>query len=127
MRNGNKRISKRSLPRRIPWIVGSENDLDDSNFVTKVVKEKNENIFAEARKKELKGLVNRGTFEIVESDIVPPGTRVYGTRWVDALKTVEGKTFEKSRLVAQNYNDLGAASILTKSPTVTRMGIRLAV
>lgn len=54
------------------------------------------------------------------------GTRIFTTRWIDALKTVDGKTYEKSRIVARNFNDKEAASVFTRAPPVTRMGLRVA-
>ena len=83
--------------------------------------------FRESRITELNGLINRKTFEVVKRDSVPPDARIYGTRWVDCIKTVNGKKIDKSRLVAQNYRDHGATSICTKSPTVSRMGQRVAI
>ena len=83
--------------------------------------------FIESRKSELRGLNKRNTFKIVNASSVPKGTRVYGTRWVDAIKMVDGKEVEKSRLVAQNVRDKGAAAIPTRSPTVSRMGQRMLV
>lgn len=54
--------------------------------------------------------------------------RIYGTRWVDTLKTNEdGSTKEISRLVAQNYREIFSREIPTKSPTISRFGQRLAL
>ena len=83
--------------------------------------------FVSSRNAELQGLKNRGTFDLIDRAAVPIGTRIYGTRWVDTIKVIEGKEIEKSRLVAQNYRDKCATSISTKSPTVSRMGQRIAV
>ncbi len=54
------------------------------------------------------------------------GTRIYGTKWVDALKTGNEGTIEKSSIAAQNYRDARAATIATKSPKVSRLGLRVA-
>ncbi|CDF37987.1 unnamed protein product [Chondrus crispus] len=43
------------------------------------------------------------------------------------LEVTYGSIAEKSRLVAQNYKDKGASSIATKSPTISRMGQRVAM
>lgn len=84
--------------------------------------------FSKSRMTELQGLEERQTFEVVKLSSVPKGTRIYGSRWVDTLKTLEdGSIAEKSRLVAQNYKDKGASSIATKSPTISRMGQRVAM
>lgn len=66
-------------------------------------------------------------FEIVPLSSVSKGKRVYGTRWVDVVKSANGKTFEKSRLVAQNYRDRDAITIPTRSPTISIFGERIAV
>ena len=81
--------------------------------------------FEESRTKEIRGLLKRGTFQIVHRDSVPNGERIYGTKWVDVIKQVDGKSVPKSRLVAQNYCDEGALEISTRSPTISRTGQRL--
>ena len=84
--------------------------------------------FKESRERELQRLSDMGVFEIVSRHSVPPHTRIYGTRWVDSFKTTQdGSKVSKSRLVAQNYRDKGAISILTKTPTISRLGQRIAV
>lgn len=71
-------------------------------FSTVVMKPDEKHTFIESRSKELTGLMGKGIFEILDRKSVPKEHRIFGTRWVDALKTVDGKTFEKSRLIAQN-------------------------
>lgn len=41
---------------------------------------------SDSRRKEIEGLLGNSVFEIVRSAIVTPGTRIYGTRWVDTIK-----------------------------------------
>ena len=108
-------------------LFSEQDDNATYSFATIVMKPSNKHTFKESRKKELKGLMDRNIFSIVDRSSVPKGTRIFGTRWVDALKTVDGKTFEKSRIVARNFRDKGAASVATKAPTVTRLGLRLAL
>lgn len=84
-------------------------------------------IFIQSRQVELKGLEERETFKVVKISSVPRGTRIYGSRWVDTIKSTNGKLVEKSRLVAQNYRDKGASFIATRSPTISRMGHRVTV
>lgn len=67
--------------------------------------------FSSSRRSELSGLQARGTFEIVPMSSVPPRTRIYGSRWVDTVKEVNGMTVKKSRLVAQNFRDKGATEL----------------
>lgn len=82
-------------------------------------------LFSESRKKEWLGLLENGTFKIVKRSNVPKGTRIYGCRFVDSVKTVRGEQFDKSRLVAQNFMDLAALFIATKSPTISKLGQRI--
>jgi len=79
-----------------------------------------------ARTKEIAGLLRRGTFEIVPIADVPARTRIYKLKFVDTEKVGPNQErYIKSRLVAQNYRDAGAATIPTRSPTVTRWAQRL--
>lgn len=84
-------------------------------------KPSSEHSFISSRLSEIQGLKNRGAFDVVDREAVPAGTGIYGTRWIDMVKTVERNEIEKSRLVAQNYCDKGATSISTRPPTVSRM------
>ena len=78
-----------------------------------------------SRKEELEGLLRRGVFEIVDVESVPEGERIYGTKFVDEMrKDIHGNEYEKSRLVAQNFRDIAATQLLTKSPTISRMAQR---
>jgi hypothetical protein len=81
--------------------------------------------FSEARRQEICGLLERGTFDFIKRSEV--NSRIFGTKWVDKEKDVAGVLKLKSRLVAQNFRDAGAASIATKAPTVSRFGLRIAV
>lgn len=83
--------------------------------------------FTDSRRTELRELIKREVFKVVPRKQVPNGTRIYGTRWVDSIKTVDGKTVQKSRIVAQNFRDSGAVSISTRSPTVSRFAQRVAI
>ena len=84
-------------------------------------------LFKEARRTELEGLLERQIFRVLKKQDIPKHVRVYGSRFVDVFKTVDDSTSLKSRLVAQNYKDFGAAKISTKSPTISRAAQRLAV
>ena len=81
--------------------------------------------FAASRKAELDGLLKNETFKVVKRSSVLPGTRIYGSRFIDAFKTVDGTTKQKSRLVAHNYLDEQASVISTKSPTIQRCSQRI--
>ena len=54
--------------------------------------------FIESRKKEWEGLQKNETFKILKRSQVPSGARINGLRFIDAEKTVDGKSFKKSRL-----------------------------
>jgi hypothetical protein len=73
------------------------------------------------------GLMASNMFKVVAKSDVPSRTRIYNTRWVDAVKNTSNEITEKQRLVAQNYRDQGAASMPTKAPTVSRVAQRIAV
>jgi hypothetical protein len=83
--------------------------------------------FDDSRRSEIDGLMQRGVFRIVPRSEVVPETRIYRTKWVDSYKTVNGQRVQKSRLVAQNFNDKGAADIPTRSPTVSRVAQRFII
>lgn len=83
--------------------------------------------FEKARKEEIKGLLDNGTFEIVKKSSVEKGARIYGTRFVDAVKTVNNVEKLRSRLVAKNYDDNASTLISTKAPTVQRVSQRIAL
>jgi hypothetical protein len=70
-----------------------------------------------SRQKELNGLLEKGVFEIMNSEDLPAGARIFGSRFVDQIKN-EGteKAFEKSRLVVQAFNDSEKQEILTQGP-----------
>jgi hypothetical protein len=59
-------------------------------------------------------------------DKIPEDMRVFNSRFVDKVKYAgTARAFEKSRLVIQAYNDAGKEEILTKSPTVQRISVRI--
>ena len=72
-------------------------------------------------------MINDGTFIPVKASTLEPNTRIFGSRFVDELKKVGDDLRKKSRLIAQNYADEGAATIPTKAPTVQRFSQRIAL
>jgi hypothetical protein len=81
--------------------------------------------FKESRMKELKELMARNTFKILKR-LEAKGSRIYGTRFVDALKnTGKGSEFAKSRLDIQAFNDREKEGIPTRAPTIQRVSQRL--
>jgi Reverse transcriptase (RNA-dependent DNA polymerase) len=83
-------------------------------------------IFTASRQAEIHGLLERGVFEFIDHDQVPPGVRIYNSRFVDTIKN-EGaeNAYEKSRLVIQAYADDEKHQVLTESPTIQRASFRL--
>lgn len=82
--------------------------------------------FTESRRKEINGLLEKGTFAVVDISSVPDGARIFNSRFVDEIKNAgTDKAFEKSRLVVQAYNDHSKDLVLTQSPTIQRVSQRL--
>jgi hypothetical protein len=76
--------------------------------------------------KEIHGLIEKGVFDFIDESAVPPGTRIFGSRFVDSIKNPGTEdAFEKSRLVVQAFNDPAKAEVLTQSPTVQRSSQRV--
>ena len=73
-------------------------------FLREVIKDDPER-FREARSKEMHGLLDRGTFEVVPATDAE-GYRQYGGRFVDEIKNAgTPHAYEKSRFVVQAFND----------------------
>lgn len=80
---------------------------DTTAFVTKAEKAKAGREFSGSRKRELEGKIQNGTFVPFNQSGVAEGTRIFGPRFIDALKKV-GDDMKKSRLVAKNCSDQDA-------------------
>ena len=74
--------------------------------------------FKDARRKELRGIIDNKNFKAVKRSSVAKRSRIFGTRIIDAFKTVGDITNLKSWLIAQNYQEKNAKSIAKKSPTI---------
>ena len=82
--------------------------------------------YISSRRKELDGLIQQGVFKVVDRASLPKNTRIFGSRFVDEMKTrSDGREYEKSRLVARHFRDKKAKKIPTKAPTISRMGQRV--
>ena len=54
-------------------------------------------LYTRSRQKELNRLLERGVFKVVDLVDVPPGTRIFNSRFVDEIKNPgTDKAFEKS-------------------------------
>lgn len=73
----------------------------------------------------MQGLLDNGTFTETKTSQIPEGTRIFGSRFIDELKSTEKGYRKKKRHVDQNYLDAGAAGIAMKEPTVQRLSQRL--
>ncbi|RAL58350.1 hypothetical protein DID88_005767 [Monilinia fructigena] len=84
--------------------------------------------YVESRRKEIDGLMENKVFKIIPESEVPPGTRIFTSKFVDEMKN-EGteKAFPKSRLVVQAYKDGDKTSVLTQSPTIQRVSQRIII
>lgn len=94
------------------------------SFSAKMVPQaKDHEKFAASRKREIDGLINRGVF-VPATVADAKGQRIYGSRFVDFVKN-EGtpEAFEKSRFIAQAFND--EIEFMTHAPTVTRAAQRI--
>lgn len=101
------------------------NEEDDSAFSTFVLPTDGSN-FRDARQTELQGISEGNVFEQVPRSSVPKDERIYGIRFIDALKSDgKGNWKKKARLIAQNFKDKNALKILPRSPTISRMAQRV--
>ena len=116
---------KRGRPRKhpLPESIMTEVEMFIGDVFIEDILEKR---FEQSRQKEIDGLVENGVFELVQMRDLPPGVRLFNSRFVDEVKD-EGtdKAFEKSRLVIQAYNDVGKSLVLTQSPTIQRVSQRI--
>lgn len=82
--------------------------------------------FIESRRKEINGVLNKNTFEIVPLCNIPKDVRIFTSRFVEEIKNIgTSQAFEKSRLVVQAYNDQGKELVITQAPTIQRASQRL--
>jgi hypothetical protein len=74
----------------------------------------NPNQFTVLRQKKIKGLLKKGVFELVNPKDIPQGNKVFNFRFINEIKNFNtNKTFKKSRLVIQAYNNPEKDLILT--------------
>jgi Reverse transcriptase (RNA-dependent DNA polymerase) len=90
-----------------------------------VIKNPNDERFAEAIEKELVGLANRDVFEAVHESTVLAGSNIMGSKFHLVVKDAEmDKPVYKARLVIFGHMDAQKNEILSEAPTVSQMSIR---
>ena len=84
--------------------------------------------FIASRQKKVVELLEKDVFKLVNLEDVSDDARVFNSRFVDEIKNSEiDKTFEKSRLMIQIYNDLNKNFVLTQFSTIQRVSQRLII
>ena len=80
----------------------------------------------EAKATEIRNLLQRKTYEIVEKDDVPANAQTLRSRFVLTDKiSPNGQKFKKARLVILGHTDPDKSLIFTEAPTVKRYSVRL--
>ncbi len=84
--------------------------------------------FAESRQKEINDLIEKDVFQSVDKNDASSDVRIFNFRFVDEIKHFDiDKTFEKSRLVMQTFNDQNKILVLIQSSIIQRINQRLIV
>lgn len=85
--------------------------------------------FEESDRIEVDALINQGAIRLVNrSDFEGQDITEFNSRFVHEVKNkLSDQPTEKTRLVAQGYDDAGKEQILTASPTITRLAQRAIV
>lgn len=85
-------------------------------------------MFDQAKDEELKGLLQRGAFQLVRRADVPAGAKVLSWRFVLAIKLVDtDKHLYKARFVEQGHPDRDKHIMLHNSSTARPASVRLVV
>lgn len=80
----------------------------------------------ESSKSEIQGLLDRGSYMVVNKSDIPKDTTILKSRVQHSIKTdQDGNTKFKRRLVMQGHKDPDKGSIVTEAPTVLRASIRI--
>jgi hypothetical protein len=82
--------------------------------------------FVKSRRKEINDLLKKRVFELITINVVLRNVRIFNSRFVNEIKHPDTtKTYEKSRLVVQTYNDHDKTLMLTQSLIIQRMSQRI--
>ena len=80
----------------------------------------------DAKRKEIKGLLERGTFRIVLKEDIPKGANRLRARYVLSIKDSNTeKEVWKARYIIQGHRDLERDVLIRRSTTIQQKGIRL--
>ena len=120
----------RGRPRKYPISTHMSDitvDLDQGLIVDQIESFlQEEHQFADSRRAEISGLLEKGVFKVITSTAdIPQGARIFNSRFVDEVKNKGDQAFNKSRLVVQAYNDNEKHTVLTQLPTIQRVSQRL--
>lgn len=85
-------------------------------------------LFGDAKRKEIEGLINRGTWKAVMKDEVPDNANVMGGRFVLAIKDggTDREVF-KARFVVQGYRDKMKTSLAHDSSTAKQSSTKMLI
>ncbi len=73
-------------------------------------------IFMKSRQKEINDLLKKRVFELITINVVLRDVRIFNFRFVDEIKNLDTtKTYEKSILIVQIYNDHDKTLMFTQS------------
>jgi hypothetical protein len=104
----------------------SQDDPDERAHLRTEVASSGDDRFTEAKRAELKQLEDRRTFEWVDRSMLPPGTNILRTRWVLVKKNPPNSApIYKARLVVLGHLDPEKDKVVSESPTVRAVSIRL--
>ena len=91
-----------------------------------IVKDPLDPRLTDSARKEIKGLLDRGTYVVVDEADVPNGAIVLKSRVINTIKTdVTGKETYKTRLVIQGHRDPEKGHVVNEAPTVLRSSTRI--
>jgi Reverse transcriptase (RNA-dependent DNA polymerase) len=102
--------------------------VDESDVFLSVESEAAKNLqpedprFQESILKELRGLLQRGVFNLVQASELPRSSNILGSRF---HFTIKNKVVYKARLVVQGHQDAEKDSIVPEAPTLSHTSVRL--
>ena len=99
-------------------------------LLTEVLKpgDPREALFDEAKKKEIQGLVEKGTWKVILKSEMSPNPNILGGRFVLAIKDAgTDKEKWKARFVVQGHRDKYKTSLVHDSPTARQHSTRIIV